>query len=182
MAAEIRIEIDGIDALQRRLRDAPKQIQAARRRAFGKLATWVRRQVARAVSQEANIPQKVFLASKRTATHIAADGGELVVWVGTRDLPAHRIGTVRWTRRMTGARAGRRLFPGTWSWGPGSKTGSAIFRRLGPERTPIARETIPIHAAAQRGLDNALPEISARFLRLLRAELRYELLKQQAAA
>lgn len=180
MATQFDIRIDTAGTLERlraALGDMPKGIERARKRTNRKLATWVRRQVVRSVAQSVGVPQKTLLGLGRFSLMTSDQG--MQVWIGTRPLKAHHLGTVRWTRRMLGARAGRRLFHGSWSWGKGSKTGPAIMERVesgpGGSRLPIQPVTVPIHETVLARVLGLEPEISERYTTLLSQELRYAL-------
>ena len=151
----------------------PKRIDLARKRALRKLMTWLKRQVLREASRAAGVSQKTMRAALRyRATRNEAG---INIWIGTNPLKAHYLGAVRWTRRMKGARAGRRLFPGSWHWGPGSKTGKAVMQRVGADRLPIEPAEVEIHEAISQRLAGMQDEIAERFERLMLQELNYAL-------
>lgn len=151
----------------------PQQVEKAQRRAMRKLMTWLKRAVLRAAAKAAGTTQKVMRKNLRYDPVLSKDRKGISIWVGTNPLKAHRLGVVRWTRRMKGARAGRRLFEGAWSWGPGSKTGRAIMERLGDERLPIEVVTVEIHDAVDRAIRQLLPEINSRFETIMLQELNF---------
>ena len=158
----------------------PEKISRAERRALRELSKWAQRQVLRAAAQEIGVSQKALKAAARFKSRLDTHG--ISIWIGTNPLKAHLLGTVRWTRRMLGAKAGRRQFPGAWSWGEGSKTGKAIMRRTGKfgfggkwYREQIAIVTVPVHEAMARRLDGMGPEIAERFDTLFRQQLNYAL-------
>lgn len=162
------------ERVRRAMEAMPEQVEKARKRALRKLLTWVRRQVLRAVASAAGMTQKAFKAVLRYNLE-TQDDGSIKIWIGTNPVQAHYLGTVRWTRRMKGARVGRRLFEHAWSWGPGSKTKTLVMRRRGEGRLPIDPVTIEIHEAVSRRVEEMLPAISERFERLLMQELNYAL-------
>lgn len=158
----------------------PAKVAKAERRAMRALSKWVERQVLRAAAQELGVTQKALKAAARIKSK--STDQIVKVWIGTNPVKAHFLGTVRWTRRMIGARAGKRQFPGSWSWGEGSKTGKTIMRRTGQfvqtgarRRERIAAVTVPVHDAMARRLDNMAPEIAERFDTLYRQQLNYAL-------
>lgn len=178
---EIRIDTQGtLERLRAELQAMPAGVERARKRAGSKLITWARRQVLRAASQSSGATQKRLQELVRfRATR--QDGGGIEIWIGTNPLKAHHLGAVRWTPRMKGARAGKRSFPGTWSWGQGSRTGTAIMRRLGEARLPIEAVTVPIHEQVLARITAMQPEIGDRYSTLLAQELNYALRVERAA-
>lgn len=175
MAVTLALSVDaqaGFTSVAAAFGRLPAKTELAQRRALKKLATWLKRQVLRAASQAAGIPQKWFESAMRYYVTVTPDG--LSVWTGTDPVKAHRLGKVRWTKRMAGARAGRRPYPGTWSWGRG-KTGPAIMQRLGSRRLPIATVIEPIHDPILARLQGLQAEATARFERILTQELNYAL-------
>jgi hypothetical protein len=161
-------------AMERAVLAIPQAAEKARRRALTKLKTFVEGQVAKAVSAELSIPQKAVRALGRVRETSQGDGS-MSIWIGTNDLPVHRLGTVTWSRKQTGARVSRQLYPGTWSWGKGSKTGSAVKRRVGASRLPIEMEGKPMHDTVSQRVATILPAVSERYGRLMRQEMRFAL-------
>lgn len=163
--------------LQKAFARMPRQAERAQSRALRKLKTWLQRQVLKAGSAATGIPQK-FLAPRskggaRWYATLTKTG--LEVWLGTSPMPVHRTGKVTWSRRMKGARVGRRSYPGTWSWGAGSRTGSAVMERTGEGRLPISRVEEEIHDPIVAHLRTLTAEAGERFEKLLAHELDYAL-------
>ena len=167
----------------------PAKVEKARRRALLRLSTWIKRRIVKLVAESAGTTQKKVTALTRFIPTGRASGN-LHIWVGTNPVAAQFLGAVRWTRRMAGARVGRRVFPGTWSWGPGSKTGTAVMYRTGgrysydspisgPQdtrnRSGIAELKVPIHDALEKKLNIEIPNISAIYMSYMVRELRYAL-------
>lgn len=155
----------------------PKASERAMTRALKKLSTWLKRQVLRVASAASSIPQKWFQKAVRYHVAMEPKSGTptgLSVWIGTNPIKAHRLGTVRWNKQMKGARAGRRSYPGMWSWGRG-KTGPAIMFRMGDARLPIDVETVKIHELVLGRLQAIQGEAANRFETLLTQELNYAL-------
>jgi hypothetical protein len=180
MAVALALSIDAGAGLAR-VRSAFDRLPAATDRALAralrKLATWLRRQTLRAAAMAAAVPQKFLLQALRFHVSLAREAGRLVgvaVWVGTNPVGVHRLGAVRWSQRMRGARVGRRGYPGAWSWGRG-QTGHLVMRRTGDGRLPIERVDADIHAPILARLQGLQAEASARFETLLMQELRYAL-------
>jgi hypothetical protein len=178
--AAVAITVDtkaGFDRVAATFGRMPKASARAMARALRKLATWLKRQALRAASQAAEIPQKFFQRALRYHVEIEQSGGMpvgLSVWIGTNPVKAHRLGSVRWTKRMKGARVGSRSYPGSWSWGRG-KTGPAVMFRHGSARLPLGVEKEWPHEPVLRRLRGLQDEAGARFERLLRQELNYAL-------
>ena len=162
-----------IDRAKLELDDLPRRIDRATRRALRKLMTWIKRQVLKEAAAASGTTQKALKAALRYRA-TTTDAGGIDIWIGTNPIKAHYLGRVRWTPRMKGARVGRRLFPGSWSWGPGSKTGPAVMERLpSARRLPIYPVEVEIHdqiAARIRGME---PEINARYKTLMLQELNF---------
>ena len=163
-----------LSGIELALEAIPQAADRARRRALSKLKTFVESQVAKVVSAELKIPQKTVKALGRVRQTVRGDGA-MSIWVGTDDIPVHRLGTVSWKRSEKGAKVNRRLYPGTWSWGKGSKTGTAVMRRVGDTRLPIESVREPIHESVSQRIQDLLPEVSERYGRLMRREMRYAL-------
>jgi hypothetical protein len=192
------IEFSGqetLDRLRSVLETWPAEADRATKRALRKLTTWIRSRVLREVAKAAGVTQKVFRLLLRF--RVTQKDTWLSVWVGTNDIAAHHLGSVRWTRKMAGARAGRRLFTGTWYWPEGKavKTAGLIMHRTGQfgreptnpisnrgaRRSPpkpleqIDKEAVAIHEAVAAAIQSLESEIADRFETLMRQELNYAL-------
>lgn len=180
MSAGVRITVDvgeGYERVRATFARMPDASRRAMLRALRKLSTWSRRRVLQAASQATGIPQRWFVRSMRFQATVRREHGTPVavqLWIGTRPIKVHRLGAVRWTRRMQGARVGRRSYPGSWSWGRG-KTGPAVMERSGEARLPINVIKDDIHWPVLARLQSIEPELQARFETLLRQELNYAL-------
>ena len=178
--AAIAITVDakaGFDRVAASFGKMPQASERAMGRALRKLSTWLKRQALRAASQAAQIPAKFFQRSVRYHVEIEKEGSTpvgLSVWIGTNPVKAHRLGAVRWSRRMQGARVGRKSYPGSWSWGRG-KTGPAVMFRHGSDRLPLGVETEEPHDPVLSRLRGLQDEAGARFERILNQELNYAL-------
>ncbi|WP_200249546.1 hypothetical protein [Thiococcus pfennigii] len=158
----------------------PAGVARARRQARRKLAAWLRREVIRAVAKAAEVTQKALKTLVRFVVSQGEDG--IRIWIGTNPIKAHHLGTVRWTRRMRGARVGRRLFPGSWSWGVGSRTQSAVMERTGDTRLPIAPVTVEVHDKIMAAIDALLPDVAQRFEYEMERALRDQLFRENRTA
>lgn len=168
---------DGLARVAETFERMPIAVDRAKQRALRKLSVWIKRRVLQAASAAASIPQKFFERAMRYRVTQSPDG--LKVWIGTNPVKAHRLGAVRWSKRMAGARVGKRSFPGTWSWGRG-KTGPAVMSRLGGSRLPIDVEEVEIHPAILARLESIQAEAAERYETLLRQELNYALTQEAA--
>lgn len=92
----INIEIDGqgIQALVDAFGATEKQVQAAMRSTYGKVAKWLRTQSVRGLSKELNIQQSILRSRLRTyrmAHGIGNTGEGAKVWYGLRPIPFARL-------------------------------------------------------------------------------------------
>jgi hypothetical protein len=177
MSATIALSVDakaGFDRVAGTFGRLPQATERAQARALRKLSTWLGRQVLKAASQASGIPQKFFQKALRHHVRLMGKADGVTVWIGTNPIPVHRLGSVRWNPRMTGARVGRKSYPHAWSWGRG-KTRNAVMRRTGDSRLPIERVEEKPHAAVLKRLQALQAEALARFDALLRQELNYAL-------
>jgi len=160
---------------QSALADVPARVERARVRALRKLQAWVQRQVLRAAAEAAEVPQKTLKALVRYRTTRTEEG--IDIWIGTNPIKAHHLGRVVWTRRMAGARAGRRLFPGTFAWADPRRDPNdpVIYYRTTSARLPIAVETVSIHRAVVDRVDALTDDIAERLERLMVQELNFAL-------
>jgi len=152
-------------------------------RTLRQLKTKIKSEGVKAAAATSGTPQKYWRRSMRA--HAALDAlniggvtftsGVVTLWLGTNPVPVHRLGPVRWTRRMKGARVSRKRYPGTWSWGPGSATGPAVMRRDGDERLTISREEMEPHDSVLDRMASLGPEMQEWFARRLKQQLNYAL-------
>ena len=153
--------------------EAGKPVSNAVRRALRKAAQWLQRQVTRVAATEIGVTQSKFKKARVSVSIGKGSAWTARIWVGTDPWAAHRLGAVKWTRKMAGARAGRRLFPGTFV----PRQGGPIFKRSGAGRLPIEKETVEIDAAMQQNIRRLETSALSRFRQLLAQELNYELQK-----
>lgn len=150
--------------------------ERAANRAVRKTGRWLRTQVARAVAKDVSISVRMF-RQMRVSLRYNRREWTASLWLGTNPFPAHRTGKVKWTRRMRGARAGRRQFPGTFAWGPNPEK-PVIFRREGDARLPIEKVTVPVDESAQEHARRIERRAHQRFRTVLAQELNYEMAKR----
>jgi hypothetical protein len=178
-----------VERVARQLAATPQALDRARLRALRKLLTWVQRQVLRAASEASGATQKALKAMMRYQVTTQGNGA-IRIWIGTNDIGAHNLGTVRWTRRMQGARVGKALYYGAWSWSPRTPPiltqglvmqRNRVWRRAskgtyaGKRREMIEKVMVEIHELVSWRIQKLLPEIADRFERLFTQELRYAL-------
>ena len=157
------------------LESIPQATEKARRRTLAKLKTYVESQTANIMASALGVPQHVVKSLGRVRESVHGDGS-MSIWIGTNDIPVHRLGTVKWTRKMKGARVRRLTYAGSWSWGKGSRTGTAVMRRHNESsRSPIYRVDEPMHDSMTDGIKALLPEISRRYGVIMEREMRYAL-------
>jgi hypothetical protein len=177
MAAQYQFAIDATGALAQaraEIGSLPAKVTRAKGRALRKLMTWLQRQVLREAAAAAGVTQKALKAALRYRATRSAE--RIDIWIGTNPIAAHHLGTVRWTRRMRGARVGRRLFPGSFAVnGPRTGGHTVVFERVDARRYPIAKVMVPIDAAIRRRVAGMTEEIAERFARIMTQELRYAL-------
>lgn len=148
--------------------DAP--VNRAVNRAIRKTGQWLRRQVTRLAAIELKVSQRTF-DKARVRFWLDRKNLEGTLWVGTNPFPAHRLGTVRWNRRMKGARAGRRSFPGTFA----PRQDGPVFRRTGKARLPIEVVSLDIDEQLQEQFKRLEARGLRRYRAILEQELTYEL-------
>jgi hypothetical protein len=165
---------DDIEALQARLASTPERIARARSRTFREMSPWVERQVLRTAVAASGIDAPVWQSLARFNPFAGRES--MGVWLGTRDIPAHHLGNVVWSRTMSGARAGGQSFPHAWSWEEPRRTGGLIMRRSGAERLPIEVMFWKVHQAVLNALEgDLLPRINQQYQSVMLRQLNYEL-------
>jgi len=147
-------------------------IKKAARRAISKTTRWVRRRLAQLAASELGLSQSA-LAKARIRIYKRKSVMESGVWAGANDLAAHRFGSVRWTKRMAGARAGRRMFEGSFAVKSGPMAGK-IYRRKGRDRFPLAVEKAEISPDMFSAMRQIERQGQARYKKVLLQELNYE--------
>ncbi|HSH30040.1 MAG TPA: hypothetical protein VK971_09060 [Thiohalobacter sp.] len=162
-------------------------LRRAQKRAARKAARYAQRQVARLLSQATGVAQGKLTKSR---IKVYLEDGELweaKLWIGLDPLPAHRLGSVKWTPRMAGARAGRRLFPGSFAH---QAPKGPIFIRSGEPprimtkgshrgevREPLRAESVELDGALEMNMQRIARETQRRYRKLMGDELNFELQK-----
>lgn len=90
----------------------PKQVEVASERAMKKTIRWLSGVVARELSQQLNIPQKVLKPRLSVRTVGKGTDKAFILWMGTSPMAAEQVGRTRQNRK--GATAGRHRFEGAF--------------------------------------------------------------------
>ena len=174
MPIALKVELDIRPALAMASVLSESAVRAAWRRALKKTGQWVKTYVAKGVSREVKIPQKVLRARLYFFLRSMMEGK---VWLGTNPIEAHRIGTPRQTRR--GVTVGRLQFDGAWiyrSRHSSSKEGK-VYRRVGAARAPFEMVRYEWDAVGERVFREVAGRAEARMMQILEQELNYEIHK-----
>lgn len=184
MPVSVRV-IPKIQAMQRDLRRINDVIVPAA--AVSGLAAGVRKfntETVRAVSSRTGVPQKILRSKRKNGRQFT--GGRIRPFFPSRNrfrggldcfwmpVDAVRLGRPRQTR--AGSRAGKKNYPGAFiARMPNGKTG--IFKRHGPTRLPIKKQTVPLNPDADRIARVKLDRVGRRvaiseFERILTRKLR----------
>lgn len=198
MPAILKAEIDIRPVLQLASGLSEFAISNAWRRALRKTGDWVKTHVARTLSSDLKVPQRVlkqrlyfFLRSNKMM--------EGKVWLGLNEIEARRLGSPRQTR--TGVTVGRHRFDHAWiyqTWRNTPKNGG-VFRRTGKFMTirrhhytngPKGREwwteerreayeevRFEWDEAGERAFREIAARAQARLFEILEQELRWEISK-----
>lgn len=175
MPVGLKVEIDIRPALAMARVLSENAVRAAWRRALKKTGKWVKTYVAKGVSREVKIPQKVL--RERLYFFLRSKMMEGKVWLGANPIEAHRIGTPRQTRR--GVTVGRLRFDGAWiyrSKHSSSKDGK-VFRRVGAARAPFEMVRYEWDEVGQRVFQEVAGRAEERMMLILEQELNYEIHK-----
>jgi len=169
----VQIETDVIlQEMMEGVTATPAKLQKAYKRAIRKMVRWLQRQVLQAASQATTIGQKWWRDNLRVYVHFGkATGG---VWIGLNPIRVSRLGRVHWTRRMAGARVGRRSYPGTFA--AKTRTGHlGVWQRRSASRLPIDEQYEAVYPPILARMERIEDEAQVRFERLLRQEIQYAL-------
>jgi hypothetical protein len=190
------------EELEEVLRTAPQQYARAEKRAMRGLKRWITRRVMQVISKALKVSQKTVKSAVKPRVTLRGDNA-VQVYISLRPIAVHKLGNVRWTPYLgigsrprsrpkapgkgRGARVGREVYPGSWSWGSlakrGARAGRLVFER-GPGGRPRV-VTKEIDAPITAGIDAIMPEINDRvrfeMRRALDAE-RYLATRRRAAA
>lgn len=153
----MRIELfqENLDTAIHVIDQAPGAAKRAVRRAQNKTIRWTRTQVRRAVSREAQLPQKLLKGRFRLST-ASARNTRAILWVGLNPIPAIDAGNARQTKR--GVTVGKHRFDHAFiATMPSENTG--VYLRVTRKRLPIVEQTIDIQPS-----DAAMNDIHSRML------------------
>ena len=164
----IHVQIDASSLAEMMSLLSGKALDAAWRRALRKTLAWIKSQVAKTISADTNIPQKIL--RRRLKTRLGNTG---TAWLGMNPIKAQRLGNTR--QNKVGVSAGRFRFPGAFLIG--RAPGTTAFRRVGKSRLPIKAEMLEWDATGEKGFEAVARQAENRLLTVLAQELNYELLK-----
>ncbi|MET4695003.1 hypothetical protein [Endozoicomonas lisbonensis] len=187
----MRLDLDvqgDIDGLIRDFKDSPKKVTKAIHRALRKLSRFAERRTLREVARQQGITQKLLKELGRVRVNLYHHNGyQLVVWVGTQDIPAHYLGKPIQTK--TGVRTGKHIWPGAFVMQPANATHPMVFKRTANwahkyQRSrrsgrmmwmglPLKKQGSPLYDSASRALKKLEPVLLERFSTLLQQELNY---------
>ncbi|WP_035552123.1 phage tail protein [Burkholderia sp. 9120] len=168
-ALKVEIDVGAVTAALQGL--SPQAMQAAWRRTLRKTAAWIKTQTGKEVSKGTQIPQKAI--RKRLYFFMrSADTGK--VWLGLNPIEAHRLGSVRETKK--GMRAGRFTFDGAWRQTK-AKPDGALYQRTGKARTPFEVVTVDWSKTGDPAFRRAARMCEERLMTILRQEVNYEIQK-----
>jgi len=174
MPVAIKAEIDIRPVLQLVNGLSQVAVSNAWRRALRKTGDWIKTHVARSLSSEIKVPQKVL---KQRLYFFLRSAKEGKVWLGINAIEAARLGKARQTRR--GVTVGRHRFDGAWLYRSkrGSPNDGGVFRRVGRARTPYEQVRFEWDEAGERAFRSVAARAQARLFEILEQELRWEVSK-----
>lgn len=167
----IRVELEGLEDLSRKLRATPDQANRAAKRAISKTVRWAEGQGARAIAREHKLAVRGF--RERRIFRSLPQGKVLQgsVWFGLNPIKAAYIGRLRQTRK--GAYAGQHFFDRAFvaTMDSGHR---GIYMRRGKKRIPLIEQQVRLSLAEDIVQDIA-DRTPQRLSDVLRQELNYEL-------
>lgn len=133
----LTVDIDGrgIDALADAFGATEKQVQAAMRSTYAKMARWLRTQSVRGLSSRLKIQQKILRSRIRTyrLQHGMDNGEGMKVWYGIKDIAFARLNP---RQNARGVRAqGGRFEQGAFIANLYGRR--QVMKRIGKERVPL---------------------------------------------
>lgn len=174
--AGLSVEIDarGINSLALAFGATEKQVEAAMRSTYGKMARWMRTHSLRGLSRKLHIQQKILRSRIRTyrmQNGLGDQGGGAKVWYGLRNIPFSRLNP---RRARDGVRAAGRYVEGAFLT---SRRGRPeVMRRIGKARLPVEVVYAEIADEAQVYIEDEFVGSTAfdiQFFRFLEHELRW---------
>ncbi|ADP96431.1 prophage LambdaW5, minor tail protein Z-like protein [Marinobacter adhaerens] len=176
---DLEIHADRMNQLQLDLQATDTEVRQALRSTLGKMGRWLRTQSARGLSRELDIKQKALrrrLKSFRVKTK--GNKTEITVWYGLDPIDYMDLSP---RQTNTGVSAGRRRVPGAFI-AQARGANRKVFKRVGKERLPIEKQTVPIQDKANVWIEDELLGTAAfdkRFLTVFERELEWRTQKRK---
>lgn len=170
MSDMIFIKASGLDQIGRDLGASTKQIEAAMRSSVSRVTRWAGNEAARRISKATKITGKVIKGRMRVEV-MGKDGVLGRVWAGLQAIPLKAM-KPRQTR--SGVTAGPAKVPGAFI---SKKIGGHVFKRKGPKRLPIEKQTYRIIDPGLDAMGSLEREIGDRLMREFEHQLQWQLTK-----
>jgi hypothetical protein len=177
MAGGLEVDIDdaGIKALINVFGATEKQVQAALRSTYGKMARWLRTRAVRGLSSELAIKQKVLRARVKTFRlqgGIASGGQGMKVWFGLKPISLMRLNAKKTADGVSadGGRFVKGAFIATYN---GRRT---VLKRAGAARLPLVVQSADISDKAVVYVEDILigtAEFDLMFFKIFEHELKW---------
>lgn len=174
--ANLTIDIDGrgIDATAEMFGATEKQVKAAMRSTYGKMARWLRTQSVRGLSKKLRIQQKILRSRIRTyrLQHGFDDGEGMKVWYGIRGIPFSRL-SPRETGKGVKASGGR-FEEGAFIANMYGR--QHVLKRIGRKRVPLRMVYADISDESITYIEDTLVGTAlfdAQFYKFLEHELKW---------
>jgi len=173
MGVEVRLDEQMFDQLTSTLGLTKRKVEVAGFRSVRKTARWVKTHLARELSKELQIVQKII--RQRLRVYVKDKKAmQAKVWMGMYKIKASRLGRVRQTR--TGVSVGRHRFPGAFQ--ATMKTyHTDVYERRDDARLPIDLVELDISEKAMKVLNAVSERTEARLMKIMQQEINYEIQK-----
>lgn len=161
---ELRPALIGLDRIAGRLDATPAQVDRALRITVNRMAGWVRRKSARALSNELKVALDVLRVRMRTLRSSGATGRKAKLWFGLNPLALKYLEPRAVAK---GVKAGPLYVKGAFM------AKGQVFKRRGRKRLPIDQVEYPIRQQADKVLEGVIDagEFERRFLDTFEREL-----------
>ncbi|MBS3958286.1 MAG: hypothetical protein KGZ52_02645 [Xanthomonadaceae bacterium] len=161
---ELRPALVGLDRIAGQLDVTPMQVDRALRITVNRMAAWVRRKSARALSSELKVALDVLRYRMRTLRGGGAGSRKSTLWFGLNPLALKYLDPRAVGR---GVKAGPLYVKGAFL------AKGQVFKRRGAARLPIDQVVYPIQQKADRALEGVIDsgEFERRFLDTFEREL-----------
>ena len=175
MALSVDIDGRGIEALLHAFAPTEKQVEAALRSTYGRMARWLRTQSVRDLSVRLKIQQKILRGRVRTyrMQHGVGGTGEgAKVWYGLRRVPFSRLGARKSGKGMR--TAGGRYVEGAFEARLNGR--KEVVKRVGEKRVPLEVVYAEISDESQIYIEDNLIGTAAfdiQFFKILEHELKW---------